>query len=151
MRDSRGAVRDGDDADNVSTRFVRRGKIRSMTLLSNFVSLHPYFKVHPGKLEIFTAGFPAFVEKTANEEKNLFYGFTVNGDEVFCREAYTDAEGLLAHLENIGALLAEALKIADLIRLEVHGPAAELEKLKEPLAHLKPDWFVLDREVTSDE
>ena len=112
--------------------------------LSNFVSLHPYFKVHPGKIEAFKAGFPAFVEKTAREEKNLFYDFTVNGDEVFCREGYADAEGLLAHLENIGALLAEALKIADLVRIEVHGPAAELEKLKEPLAHLNPAWFVED-------
>src|SRR2546421_10258443 len=112
-----------------------------MTPLSDFVSLHPYFKVHPGKLEAFKAGFPAFVEKTAGEEKNLFYEFTVNGDEVFCREGYADAEGLLVHLENVGALLAEALKIADLIRLEVHGPAAELDKLKMPLAHLKPASF----------
>jgi quinol monooxygenase YgiN len=117
-----------------------------MNPLSNFVSLHPYFKVHPGKIEAFKAGFRAFVEKTATEEKNLFYGFTVNGDEVFCREGYTDADGLLAHLENIGALLAEALKIADLARLEVHGPASELEKLKTPLAHLNPAWFVVDRE-----
>jgi hypothetical protein len=115
-----------------------------MKPLSKFVSLHPYFKVHPGKLEIFATGFPAFVARTTNEEKNLFYEFTINGDEVFCREAYTDAEGLLAHLDNIGPLLTEALKIADLIRLEVHGPAAELEKLRKPLAHLKPDWFVLE-------
>jgi quinol monooxygenase YgiN len=119
-------------------------QIHGMNPLSNFVTLHPYFKVHPGKLEAFKARFPAFVEKTAKEEKNLFYEFTVNGDAVFCREGYADGEGLLAHLENVGALLAEALKIADLIRLEVHGPAAELEKLKGPLAHLKPDWFVLD-------
>jgi quinol monooxygenase YgiN len=115
-----------------------------MKPLSNFVTLHPYFKVHPGKLKGFKAGLPAFVEKTASEEKNLFYEFTVNGDEVFCREGYTDAEGLLVHLENVGALLAEALKIADLIRLEVHGPVAELEKLKGPLAHLKPAWFVME-------
>jgi hypothetical protein len=114
-----------------------------MKPISNFVSLHPYFKVHPGKLDVFKAGFQAFVEKTASEEKNLFYEFTLNGDEVFCREAYTDAEGLLTHLDNIGPLLTEALKIADLIRLEVHGPAAELEKLRAPLAHLKPEWFVL--------
>jgi quinol monooxygenase YgiN len=113
-----------------------------MTPLSNFVSLHPYFKVHPGKLESFTAAFPGFVARTTSEEKNLFYEFTVNGDEVFCRETYTDAKGLLTHLDNIGALLAEALKIADLIRLEVHGPAAELDKLREPLAYLKPAWFV---------
>jgi hypothetical protein len=77
---------------------------------------------------------PAFVDKTAAEKENLFYGFTVNGDEVFCREGYTDAEGVLAHLDNVGALLAEALKTADLARLELHGPAEELDKLKGPLA-----------------
>jgi quinol monooxygenase YgiN len=117
-----------------------------MNPLSNFVSFHPYFKVHSGKLDDFKAGLPAFVEKTASEEKNLFYAFTVNGDEVFCRESYTDAEGLLAHLENVGALLAEALKMADLTRLEVHGPASEIEKLRAPLAHLNPTWFIVDRE-----
>jgi quinol monooxygenase YgiN len=117
-----------------------------MNPLSNFVSLHPYFKAHPGKLEALKAAFPAFIENTATEEKNLFYGFTINGDEIFCREAYTDAEGLLAHLDNVGAMLAEALKVADLTRLEVHGPATELDKLKKPLAHLNPVWFVADVE-----
>jgi len=114
-----------------------------MSTLSNFVSLHPYFKVHPGRLDDFKNGFPVFVEMTKAEPKNLFYEFTMNGDEVFCREGYVDAEGLLAHLDNIGALLAQGLKMADLIRVEVHGPAAELKKLREPLAHLKPEWFEL--------
>jgi quinol monooxygenase YgiN len=109
---------------------------------TSFVTLHPYFKAHPRKLDAFKAGLPAFREKTASEEKNLFYDFTINGDEIFCREGYDGAEALLAHLENVGALLAEALKIADLTRLEVHGPAAELEKLRKPLAHLEPEWFV---------
>ena len=117
--------------------------LADMITLTNFVSLHPYFKVHPGKLEEFTEAFPVFAELTRKEAKNLFYEFSVNGDEVFCREAYVDAEGLLHHLENVGTLLAHALKIADLSRVEVHGPAAELEKLKAPLAHLKPQWFVL--------
>ena len=112
-----------------------------MSSLSGFVSLHPYFKVHPGKLDAFKAGFAAFVEKTKSEPKNLFYEFSVNGDEIFCREAYADAAGLVTHLDNVGALLAEALKVADLVRLEVHGPATELEKLKAPLADLKPAWF----------
>jgi ABC-type Fe3+ transport system permease subunit len=44
---------------------------------------------------------------------------------------------------NQGALLAQALTIADLTRLEIHGPAEELEKLKAPLAHLNPVWFAL--------
>jgi quinol monooxygenase YgiN len=55
-----------------------------MNPLSKFVSLLPYFKVHPGKLETVKAAFPRFVEKTAAEEKNLFYEFTGNGDEIFC-------------------------------------------------------------------
>ena len=113
-----------------------------MNLPSNFVSIHPYFKVHPGKIEAFKASLPAFQDKTATEEKNLFYDFTVNGDEVFCREGYAGAEAALAHLANVGALLSEAFKIADLTRLEVHGPASELDKLRGPLAHLKPAWFV---------
>jgi quinol monooxygenase YgiN len=117
-----------------------------MSTLSNFVSLHPYFKAHPGKLEMIRAGFPRFVEKTATEKKNLFYGYSVNGDEIFCREGYSDAEGLLAHLDNVGALLKEVLTMSDLTRVEVHGPTAELDKLKEPLAHLNPAWFVTESE-----
>lgn len=95
-------------------------------------------------MEELKASFPKFREKTKTEEKNLFYEFTVNGDEVFCREGYVGAEGALTHLENVGALLTEALTIADLTRLEIHGPAEELEKLKAPLAHLNPVWFVLE-------
>ena len=114
-----------------------------MSVPTNFVSFHPYFKVHPGKLEAVKAALPAFKEKTATEKNNLFYGFSINGDEIFCREGYVGANDLLAHLENVGALLAEALKISDLIRVEVHGPAQELDKLRGPLAHLKPSWFVL--------
>jgi hypothetical protein len=119
-----------------------------MKPLSNFVSLHPYFKVHSGKLDAFKNTLPAFIEQTAVEEKNLFYGFTINGPEIFCREGYTDAGGVLAHLDNVGALLAETLKIADLIRIELHGPEMELDKLKEPLAHLNPAWFPVEQELT---
>ena len=114
-----------------------------MNRLSRFVSLHPYFKVPADKLPLLKAILPEFVAKTRSETGNLFYEFTVNGDEVFCREGYVDAEALLVHLENVGAMLAQALTMAELIRIEVHGPAAELEKLKQPLAHLNPTWFVL--------
>ena len=73
--------------------------------------------------------------------------FTSNGDEFFCREGYVGAEGALAHLQNVGPLVDEALKIADLTRLEIHGPAEELEKLKSPLAAMSPAWFVLECRV----
>lgn len=41
-----------------------------MNPLSNSVRLHPYFEVHPGKLDAFKSAFPAFVKKTKREEKN---------------------------------------------------------------------------------
>ena len=82
---------------------------------------------------------PQFVARTTPEPKCLHYEFTINGDVVFCREAYADAEGVLAHLENVGALLGEMLKLSDLARLEIHGPAAELEKLQGPLTQFKPE------------
>jgi len=100
--------------------------------------LHPYFKVPSDKMPYLKAILPEFAAKTRNETGNLFYEFTINGDEVFCREGYVNAEALLAHLENVGAMLAQGQAMADLIRIEVHGPAAELAKLKEPLVHLKP-------------
>lgn len=106
------------------------------------VSLHPYFKVHPGKLDAARALLPRFVERTRSEPGCLCYGFTLDGDTVFCREAYRDADAALAHLQNVGALLAEMLQLAELVRLEIHGPAAELEKLAAPLADLSPAWFV---------
>jgi hypothetical protein len=115
-----------------------------MSILSNFVSLHPYFKVNSGKLEAVKAMFPHFIEKTATEEENLFYSFSINGDEIFCREAYESAKGILAHLDNVGGLLSEMLTMASLTRLEVHGPAQELDKLRGPLAHLNPAWFALE-------
>jgi quinol monooxygenase YgiN len=116
----------------------------------HFVSLHPYFKAHPGKIDAIRAGFPAFIGKTETEKENLFYEFSVNGDDFFCREAYETAGGLLAHLENVGELLGEMLKLADVTRVEVHGPAGELEKLKGPLAHLNPVWFVTDGQKQTD-
>ena len=113
------------------------------------VSIHPYFKPHEGKLDEFIAGMSAFVERTSTEEAVLIYDFTVNSDGiVFCREAYAGGEGALAHLGNVDDLIKAALEISDLIRLEVHGAAAELDKMREPLAELPVDWFVLETGLT---
>ena len=106
-------------------------------------TLVPYFQVHPGQLESFKAMGPDFIAATTREAKCLHYAFSFSGDLAHCREGYTDADGLLTHLDNVGALLQEALKISDLVRLEVHGPAAELAKLKEPLKDLNPQYFEL--------
>jgi hypothetical protein len=107
-------------------------------------SIVPYFKVNTGQMDSFRDLCERFVEKSDQEAKCLYYGFSFDGDEVHCREGYQDAEGLLAHLDNVGELIGEALQISDLTRLEVHGPAEELEKLKAPLTELNPQFFALE-------
>ena len=71
-------------------------------------TIHPYFKVHDGRLEAFKTLCARMVETTDREPKCLYYGFSFDGHEAHCREGYEDAEGLLAHLEGIGPLLEEA-------------------------------------------
>ena len=107
------------------------------------VSLHPYFAVPENNLHAFKVLCEKFVAQTSTEPKCLYYGFSFNGGEVHCREGYEDADGLLAHLANVKPLLDEALTLAQVIRLEVHGTEDELAKLREPLAGLNPAFFVL--------
>jgi hypothetical protein len=114
-----------------------------MSLPANLVTIHPYFKAHAGKWDEIEAVLKDFVATTKTEKDCLFYEFTVNGDEVFCREGYVGGEGVLHHLENVGAVLGKMLTLADLTRLEFHGSAEEIDKLRGPLGHLNPSWFVL--------
>lgn len=104
----------------------------------------PYFKVREGYLKNFKELCEEFVKETEAESKCLYYGFSFNGYLVHCREGYEDADGLLMHLESVGPLLDQALKISDLSRLEVHGPESELSKLRKPLGQLNPQFFVLE-------
>lgn len=114
-----------------------------MTTPDTCCTLVPYFKIHEGCVDEFKQGVPAFVEKTLPEAGCMFYAFSFSGDEAHCREGYKDAEALLAHLENVGALLQQALTMADISRLEVHGPASEVALLREPMAALNPQFFTL--------
>ncbi|RYD31782.1 MAG: hypothetical protein EOP85_22385, partial [Verrucomicrobiaceae bacterium] len=114
-----------------------------MSLPANLVTIHPYFKVHAGKEARSLEVMEKFVEKTKSEALCLFYEFTVLEDEVFCREGYVGAEGILHHLDNIKDVLAEMLTISDLLRLEFHGPAGEMDKLREPLSGLDAKLYVL--------
>jgi quinol monooxygenase YgiN len=114
-----------------------------MPTIDRCVSLHPYFAVPENNLDAFKLLCEKFVAQTSTEPRCLYYGFSFNGGEVHCREGYEDADGLLAHLDNVKSLLDEALTLAQVIRLEVHGPEDELAKLREPLAAFNPAFFVL--------
>lgn len=106
-------------------------------------SIVPYFKVKVEELEAFERLSERFVEKTRNEPKCLYYGWSFDGDHAHCREGYQGADGVLEHFANVALLLGEALKMADLTRLEIHGPDDELAMLREPLSDYKPRFFTL--------
>ncbi|MBL1209520.1 MAG: hypothetical protein FWJ34_07340 [Geminocystis sp. GBBB08] len=115
-----------------------------MNTQDNCCTLVPYFQVYEGKIDEFKELCPKFIEKTRQESKCLYYGFSFKENIVHCREGYEDAQGILNHLANVESLLKQALTISDLIRLEIHGNEIELEKLRQPLADFKPDFFVLE-------
>jgi hypothetical protein len=107
-------------------------------------TLVPYFKVNEDQLAAFKSIVPQFVARTRNEPGCVHYAFSFDGLEAHCREGYDDAAAVLAHLENVGDLLGEALRVSEITRLEVHAPAAEVEKLRGPMADLNPQFFVLE-------
>jgi quinol monooxygenase YgiN len=104
----------------------------------------PYFKVSEGNLDDFKSLCEQAVERANGEPGCLYYGFSFNGHEVFCREGYNDADAALFHLGNIAPVLQEMLKVSEIARLEVHGPADELAKLREPMAAMNPTFFTLE-------
>jgi quinol monooxygenase YgiN len=104
----------------------------------------PYFKIHNGKIQQFKAVCDQLVEKTKSEPGCLYYGFSFDGDQAHCREGYRDGDAAIAHVENVRALLAELLKVCDVVRFELHGPQAELNKMRAPFTDLKPQYFALE-------
>jgi hypothetical protein len=120
------------------------GSLEEMPTQDKCCTIVPYFHVPPEQAPGFRALCEQFVAQASTEPKCLYYGFSFNGEEAHCREGYADAKGALAHLENVGPLLEEALRIVQLTRLEIHGPEDELAKLREPLAKLNPQFFVLE-------
>ena len=115
-----------------------------MALEDTVCTIVPYFTVQEGKLEEFKAIGEQMVEATRSESDVAFYGFSFNGQIAHCREGYTSAAGVLAHLENVGPLLKQVLEIASLDTLEIHGPADQLDTLQEPLEGLNPTYFTLE-------
>lgn len=106
-------------------------------------SVSPYFEIVEGKLEEFKTVGLKLIRIAHREPGCLFYAFSFNGHLANCREGYKNAASLLAHIKDVAPLMPELMATSKITRLEVHGPAAELDKLREALAGLNPEWFAL--------
>ena len=110
------------------------------------VSIHPYFAIKKGEEASVRSYLEKFVALTKTEEGCLYYGFTISGNKLFCREGYANGAAALVHLGNVGSLLQEMLGSgkAELKDLQIHGPEQELDLLRDPLADLDPSYWVLE-------
>jgi len=105
--------------------------------------VYPYFSLKDEEAfkKMWKDAYPATVAAAA-EEKSHQYAFSFSGNTASCRESYADADGFLKHLENVDAILKAVLDgPAELLRLEIHAPPSEVEKLKPVLAPLGGEFF----------
>lgn len=115
-----------------------------MSTFDNSVSINPYFNITDENMAAAKEMLKTFCTLVKKEEGCLYYNFCFKGNVLTCREAYKDAAAVMAHLENCGEALGKFVKIAQLFRIELLGPAQELDKLRPALADMKPDYFILD-------
>ena len=95
---------------------------------SDLCTMHAYFRVED---ESGVAGALAeLVDKSRAEDSCMYYGWTRAGTTLFCREGYTGAAGILAHLANVSAC-GGLTKFAKPHRIEIHGPEEEIAKLQQ--------------------
>jgi len=105
--------------------------------------LYPYFQVHDlaGFKKTWSDAYPATQANAADENSHQYaFSFCTQGDSTVasCRESYADADSLLKHIGNVDAPFtatngAAGKEISEIIRIEIHGPTAEIDKLKEAL------------------
>jgi len=129
--------------DGITALKTENSELFAKSLTDSTVSLSPYFEVQEGQLETFKDIWKKAYDPFAHKEDCVHYAFTFNGNFAHCREAYKDAAGVLQHLGDVDAPLNAVLdpSIAKLLRLEVHGPKAEIEKLIEPLTPFGCKFF----------
>jgi len=115
------------------------------------VTILPEFIVPAGKMDEFKAGFPKFYTATKNgpgATGGYYYGFGISGDSVYAREGFKDGDAALKHGADIKEIVAEPMKAVGAgFKLNVVGPASELEKLKPKLAPRGAIFWELDSEA----
>lgn len=115
-----------------------------MSTFDNAITIHPYFKIKEGQMEACKSFLTQFCEKVASEGGA---STTTSLSRRMCCSAERPIETpprCSRIWKTAVRLLGEFGKITEVMRVEVHGPAAELEKLKAGLAGLNPEYFVCE-------
>ena len=119
---------------NIHCQKDRNNIYKSMSLDTTMVSIHPHFTIKDGKMDQCIALLEEILLLTKSKEPDfLFFNITkCCSDKAQVREAYRDVPAALFHLKNMGHMIPKLFEVAD-INVQVHGPAKEIEPLKEIL------------------
>uniref|UniRef100_A0A7S1F2Q6 Uncharacterized protein n=1 Tax=Noctiluca scintillans TaxID=2966 RepID=A0A7S1F2Q6_NOCSC len=114
------------------------------------VAFMPYFLIKDKEMDNFFEVCNQCIEQVKSETLCLSYGFAIStgsqNNMAFCRELFANAEGVLAHLQNIELLFKDGLcKYGELVSLQIHGPKVELDKLREDpvIQEMNPEFYEL--------
>jgi len=112
------------------------------------ITIMPYFSIND--MDNFFEVCNQCIEQVKFENQCLQFGYTIGasatGNMAFCREKFSTAEGVIAHLNNVDLLLKEGLcKYGELLSLQIHGPKGELDKLREDemIKQMNPEFYEL--------
>eukprot|EP00056_Hartaetosiga_gracilis_P022969 m.34446 g.34446 ORF g.34446 m.34446 type:complete len:133 (-) comp9917_c0_seq1:239-637(-) len=115
------------------------------------VFLLAYFEMEEGKVDDFKAVAKIASDKVReNEEGCLSFGFVFSQDSptAFFRESYVDGDAVLTHLKVAEDVLPQFFACSKLKSIEVHGPAEEIEKAREPLTKMGATFWSLDQDLS---
>jgi len=131
----------GEVKEDLEKMIKQIGKERVKILMSGPASELDKVKPHTdGRLTV------KYVELDSGAAGCLYYGFGFAGDSMYCREGYKSAEDCAKHGADVKEMIEEPMKAvgAGNFKLNVVGPAAELEKLKPKLAPRGAIFWELD-------
>uniref|UniRef100_A0A7S0G4T4 Uncharacterized protein n=1 Tax=Rhodosorus marinus TaxID=101924 RepID=A0A7S0G4T4_9RHOD len=101
------------------------------TLADSMIMVDGYFRAKDGKEVESKKKIPQFLNEGKQHPHLKSYTFARRADgTVHWTERAESAEEYLAHLETIAGYIDESFELQDFERIEVAGPASEIEKLK---------------------
>ena len=113
-------------------------------LYESLCTIHPTFTIL--KKEECMEMMKKCVEATKVEKGCLYYGWTINGDKLKCREAYIDGDAVAVHLAAAGPIIGPCLEagVLKMDKIDMDCGAEELKKFKKGGDGFGAKYFMVD-------
>ncbi|MEM7319198.1 MAG: hypothetical protein AAF408_09275 [Pseudomonadota bacterium] len=111
----------------------------------NILSLIGYFSIPQENAAKFRKNCAAMIDLKDREPGHLASAYSFAGEgQAVSREDYDSADAVLKHME-IGQHVFESTReLVEITAVEIHGPAQELARLREPFSAMSPRYFVTE-------